>query len=64
MSKPYRYPEKLLIRLIREVKDYKDLLRLNLLYSELQEAGDITLNYRIGAAFKLKEFTLKNKPKP
>lgn len=41
------YRQDLLIRLIHETKDYKDLVSLTTLYVDLEEQGDIVLTNRI-----------------
>lgn len=44
---PPQYSQGLLLRLIKETKDKKDLVQLSALYIDLQEFGDITITRNI-----------------
>lgn len=54
MSKPH-YSHRLLIRLIRETTDRDDLVKLNTLYVELAEQGDIIVTSRMVHEIKAQE---------
>ncbi|WP_407402263.1 hypothetical protein [Chryseobacterium sp.] len=62
MNKPF-YSHELLIRLIRETPDRDDLVRLNTLYVELAEQGDISVTVRMVHEIKAQEmsFILRDK---
>lgn len=68
MKKP-EYSQRLLIQLIRETSDRDDLVKLNTLYVELEEQGDITISARMVHEIKAQEQNfilrdfLKNKRK-
>lgn len=44
---PPQYSQGLLVRLINETKNKKDLVRLSALYVDLEEIGDITITRNI-----------------
>lgn len=62
MNKPF-YSQELLIRLIRETPDRDDLVKLNTLYVELAEQGDINVTVRMVHEIKAQEmsFILRDK---
>lgn len=54
MNRP-QYSQRLLIRLIRETVDRNDLIKLNTLYVELAEQGDIIVTARMVHEIKAQE---------
>lgn len=52
---PPEYSPQLLIRLVRETKSIQDLVHLNILFRELEEAGDFKISRRLVMEMKIQD---------